>query len=76
MVWLSVLIAANAFLLRFFFNVAGFQSCCRAFQWPAFSASIVLLVPPERLDRANGLREFADGISQLIVCTLFYLYRY
>lgn len=36
-----------------------------AFSFP--SASISLLVPPDGLDRANGLREFSDGISQLIV---------
>lgn len=39
---------------------------CTAFQRPAYSASITLLVPNERLGRANGMVQSALAISNLI----------
>ena len=42
------------------------QSACKAFQWPAFAASLSVLVPKERLDRANGLLELSEGLTQLL----------
>lgn len=47
--------------------VAGvLQSACKAFQWPAFAASVSVLVPPDRLSRANGLLELSEGLTQLL----------
>ncbi len=39
-------------------------SSFNALELPAFSASIVLLVPREALDRANGLVQIGNGIAQ------------
>ncbi|WP_375511204.1 MFS transporter [uncultured Nostoc sp.] len=42
------------------------SSCFRAFQWPAYTASITLLVPKKHLDRANGMIQFAEAATLLI----------
>lgn len=46
------------------------QSACKAFQWPAFAASVSVLVPRARLDRANGLLELSEGLTQLLAPAL------
>nr|QEO74278.1 major facilitator transporter [uncultured bacterium] len=37
-----------------------------AFQWPAYAATITLLVPKQHLGRANGLLQFADAAAQVV----------
>lgn len=35
-------------------------------QWPAYSASIPMLVPKEQLNRANGLTELSESLTMLL----------
>jgi MFS family permease len=46
--------------------VGAFSSVFQAFQWPAYQASISLLVPKESYQRASGMVQMAEAISQLI----------
>jgi MFS family permease len=46
--------------------VAGLGSAAGSFQEPAYRASIVTLVPSERLGRANGMIEMGPGLGTLI----------
>lgn len=41
------------------------SSVCGALQWPAYAASITLLVPKQNLGRANGMVQVADGIARI-----------
>lgn len=46
--------------------IGAFSSMFQAFQWPAYHASISLLVPKESYQRASGMVQMAEAISQLI----------
>lgn len=46
--------------------LVALSSTCNALQWPAYESAVVALVPPEQLDRANGLVELSRGASQLL----------
>jgi MFS family permease len=48
------------------FALATAGSITRAFQGPAFSASVPMLVPKEKLVSANGLRQLSGSISHLL----------
>lgn len=41
------------------------KSVCSAFQWPAYSAAITLLVPRGQLGRANGMVQFNEAAAQI-----------
>ncbi len=43
---------------------------CNTFQWPAYAASIPLLVPEGQLGRANGLLQLAQALGQLLAPVL------
>ncbi len=51
--------------LAMFFNAAF-----NAFQWPAYSAAISLLVPKQHLGRASGMTQASEAISGLITPAL------
>ncbi len=44
----------------------GVNSIFSAFHWPAYSASVTLLVPKEHFGRAGGLMEFAQAAGQIV----------
>lgn len=48
----------------------AFASFCNAFQWPAYSAAISLMVPKKHLGRAGGMTEFSEAVAQLIAPVL------
>jgi MFS transporter, DHA3 family, macrolide efflux protein len=39
---------------------------CSAFQWPAYAASITLLVPKDQFGRASGMVQIAQGLAQTL----------
>jgi MFS family permease len=41
-------------------------SVCSAFQWPAYAASITLLVSKERYGQASGMVQIAHGLAQTL----------
>ena len=42
------------------------SSSFATFQWPAYSASMTLLVPKKQLGRANGIVQVAEGVAQIL----------
>lgn len=52
----------------YFANIV--QSIMNAFQWPAFMASITLMVPTEKLVKVNGWNQAASGLSMLLAPTV------
>ena len=41
-------------------------SVCTAFQWPAYAASITLLVPKDQFGRASGMVQIGQGFAQTL----------
>jgi DHA3 family macrolide efflux protein-like MFS transporter len=52
------------------FLLNGINGAFQAFQWPAFSAAISLMVPKAQYGRANGLMELAGSASQIVAPVL------
>jgi MFS family permease len=46
--------------------VGAFSSVFQAVQWPAYQASISLLVPKESYQRASGMVQMAEAIGQIV----------
>lgn len=49
-----------------FYLPVSIGSCFGAFRWPAFFATVSLLVPKQHLGRANAMAEVASGASQIL----------
>jgi MFS family permease len=70
----NALVTAAAALIAFsghlqiwnIYLLAAFGSVFAAFQEPAFSASIVMLVPKKDLGRASGLRDLSEALGSLV----------
>jgi MFS family permease len=45
---------------------SAITSACSAFQWPAYSASITVLVSKEQYGRANGMVQLAQAIGYIV----------
>jgi DHA3 family macrolide efflux protein-like MFS transporter len=52
------------------FVLNAINGAFQAFQWPAFSAAISLMVPKEQYGRANGMMELAGSASQIVAPVL------
>ncbi|KHD04759.1 MFS transporter [Candidatus Thiomargarita nelsonii] len=50
--------------------LSAISSAFSAFQWPAYLASMTLLVPKQYLGRANGMIQFSDAMAQLVAPVL------
>jgi MFS family permease len=53
--------AAGALEVWHLYVAAAVTGACACFQWPAFSASISLMVPEEHLGRANGMMSLVES---------------
>ncbi|RKH69477.1 MFS transporter [Corallococcus aberystwythensis] len=49
-----------------FYLPVSLGACFGAFRWPAFFATVTLLVPKQHLGRANAMAEVASGSSQIL----------
>ncbi len=58
--WLGALSLAPACL------IVAFTAAANAVQWPAWSATVTLLVPREHLGRASGMTQLAYAASQIV----------
>lgn len=63
---IALLVALGRLEIWHIYLASALTSICGAFQWPAFAASIPLLVPKERLGRANGMLQVADAAGLVI----------
>ena len=60
-----VIISGNLTIAAIYLVVAV-SSISSAFQWPAYAATIPLLVPKQHLGRANGMVQAADAIARIL----------
>lgn len=63
---LVVLVRAGALEVWHLYVVVAFGSVFNAFQWPAYIASMTLLVPKRQLGRANGMMQFGQAAGEVL----------
>lgn len=63
---IAILVATGRLEVWHIYAATALNSVCGAFQWPAFAASIPLLVPKDRLGRANGMVQVAEAAGLVI----------
>ena len=62
----ALLFAAGGLEIWHVYVAVAVGSCSTAFQWPAYSASITLLVPKRHLGRSAGMVELARAGAQVL----------
>ena len=65
-IFIFILFLNGAATIPWLVAIAAFSSVFQAFQWPAYQAAITLLVPKKNYQRASGLVQMAEALSQLI----------
>jgi DHA3 family macrolide efflux protein-like MFS transporter len=63
---MAVLLTAGKLEVWHIYVAMSLISTCTAFQWPAYSASITMLVSKERLGHASGMVQIAQGLAQTL----------
>src|SRR5215471_19285754 len=63
----AVLARLHAMTLPIACLIAAVTAVAAAFQFPAYSATVTLLVPREQLGRASGLTQLAFAVPQIVV---------
>jgi MFS transporter, DHA3 family, macrolide efflux protein len=63
---IAILLTTNHLEVWHIFLATALNSTCSAFQWPAYKASITMLVPQQHLSRANGMVQLEQAFGQLI----------
>jgi MFS family permease len=66
----AAMILAGRLQLWEVFVLAVVNSAASAFQWPAYSASVPLLVPKRHLGRASGFVQFSQAMAQIVAPAL------
>jgi DHA3 family macrolide efflux protein-like MFS transporter len=61
-----LLLVTGRFEVWHIYVVSALLSTFSAFQWPAYTAAITLLVPKQYLGRAGGMVQMEQGIVQLV----------
>jgi DHA3 family macrolide efflux protein-like MFS transporter len=69
-VGLVLVLAAHALSVGLVYAATFVFAICSAIQYPAFAASIALLVPTRHLSRANGLVQMAGAVSRVLAPVL------
>jgi DHA3 family macrolide efflux protein-like MFS transporter len=67
---LLLLLAAGRLEIWHLYVAAAVSSVFHAFQWPAFSSGIALMLPKKQLGRANGMMELAGSASGIFAPVL------
>lgn len=62
----AVLLLTNQMQIWMIYLISFFESVFAAFQDPAYSASVVMLVPKKQLTRANSLIQMGQAIQNII----------
>jgi len=67
---LAILFFTNRLEVWHIYILTAISSTVGSLQWPAFSSSTTLMVPPEHLGRVNGVIQGGFAIAQIIAPTL------
>ncbi len=65
-----LLLWSNRLELWHIYLLTAISSIFNAFQWPAYIASITLLIPKKHLGRASGMTQFSEAIAQIVAPVL------
>ncbi|HJT55447.1 MAG TPA: MFS transporter [Ktedonobacteraceae bacterium] len=68
--FIALLLAGGHVELWVVYLVAAIKSICTAFQWPAYSALVTVIVPRQHLVRASGMVQFSEALAQFIAPAL------
>ncbi len=60
-----ILLFTNRIEIWHIYVLTALSSLFNAFQWPAYIASVTLLVPKKHLGRASGMAQFSEAIAQI-----------
>jgi DHA3 family macrolide efflux protein-like MFS transporter len=63
---IAILLAVGQLQVWHIYILSAVSSTFSAFQWPAYSAAITLLVPKEQLGRASGMVQFGQAGAQVV----------
>jgi MFS transporter, DHA3 family, macrolide efflux protein len=66
MLAIAILLFTGRLEIWHIYIATAFSSAFGSLQWPAYQAAIPQIVPPEYLDRANGLVQLADALKMLL----------
>lgn len=64
--WMAVRMMSGSLTVGEIYLAMSAISICSAFQWPAWAASITLLVPKKDFARASGMVQIAQGLAQTL----------
>src|SRR5207247_2189734 len=64
--FLAAMLFAGALAVWHIYVAMSIISVATAFQWPAYSASITMLVAKERVGQASGMVQIAQGVAQTL----------
>lgn len=64
--WIALLLMGGQLQVWHIYIANAVSSAFGAFQWPAFAASVTLLVPKQQLGRASGMAQLGQAIAQII----------
>lgn len=68
--FIAVLLGAGHLQLWQIYVVVSLKSIASAFQWPAYSALVTVIVPRQHLVRASGMMQFSEALAQFIAPAL------
>lgn len=61
-----LLLLGNRLEIWHIYLLTALSSLCNAFQWPAYTASVTLLVPKKHFGRASGMMQISEAVAQII----------
>lgn len=67
---IAILLATNHLEIWHIYLAIAISSTFRAFQWPAYSASITLLISKKYFGRASGMVQLGEAATQLVAPVL------
>jgi DHA3 family macrolide efflux protein-like MFS transporter len=66
----ALLLLCDRLELGHIYLAMAINSVCSTFQWPAYVATVTLLVPPQHLGRANGLLQLGQAAGRILAPAL------
>lgn len=62
---IALLLLSNHLEIWHIYLATGISSIFNAFQWPAYTAAITLLVPKQHLGRASGMTQLGEAVARI-----------
>jgi MFS family permease len=62
---ISLLLLCGRLELGYIYIATAINAICSTFQWPAYAATVALVVPKQHLDRANGMLQLGQAAGRI-----------